>query len=907
MTEAGLNIIPEPPEDQVTRDLGRGGALPGTSEVSRKAEIGASGTTSEPSPPANAPDSKESAEDMTEPGPAQMDVPTTSPWPSTSTARPDPKHKDVMVPELLHEIYEEQMAELWALQEIAGKRELLYQYALGSEVWKGWLASPPTHTISTRSILLNELVFDLDTDRWEDIVREGSKIVAYLRSKRIPFVLAHSGGKGIHIHILVDPATYNFPEGLDDELRRCGVDVWAEVRRFLVKYLTNEAGLDQDRAKLDWKKVNWSSSKKGSVIRAFGCLREDGGYKTVVQDIPLQRPAPGSLPLVFPARWEQWPITALSPNLDGLFRSKLRACKDSRMEASSMPSELDKIPCYARLKGGLPDGLRNEGAFILSLFNRIKGVPQDEAERALAEYSRACAGYSRSVESEHRATLRSVYSSNYHYPCCRKVRDVDDSLCDRRSCPLHALKPVEEPAEAGVRSTPIFTFGYDAALRAGIIDPMEKGVDVQTTAEYILAHQPLVNLRVGTNVELRYYEDGLYLPLGEEKVGRLCEELLMRKATTRLVNEIVNKIKRMLEPREADDGNPEGWVCLENGYLNVLERTLEPHHPGRVFLSRMPVEYRPDAECPKVLEFLRAITDLKTDPDALLEVIGYCLIPHHKYHWMPILLGEGENGKGTFLALILALLGRENVSSATLHDLGENRFAKADLYGKMANICGDLDAADLKFVGPLKELTGGDQIRAERKGQHPFNFVNRAKLIAACNRLPYTKDDSRGFTRRPRVFLFPNTFSGDKKDPDILAKLTAPEELSGLLNEVLEGLGRLINNRGNLTGREDAEREIERYITMQDSAGRFLNLFCTEDKMRYDGDGKILPLEKQGKKDLYEKYQAWCRKAGFAVQSDKAFSKAVRTTFPNVVERKWGLDMPDSPNSRCWVGLIYDE
>lgn len=801
-----------------------------------------------------------------------------------------------------------QLAELGALQTLQPTRELLYQYKLGREVWKGWRSSPPARAISTRSILLNELVFDLDAERWEDIFSEGNKLVNYLRAKRIPHVIAHSGGKGLHVHVLVDPRSYVFDESVAEGLKSYGVDVWAEVRRFLVSYIASEARMDMDRAKVDWKKVNWSTNKKGSVIRAFGCPREDGGYKTVVPEVPAQRPAPGSLPLIFPSRWEQWSVASLKPNLDGLFRSKLRACADSKLDGASVSSGLDEFPCYSRLRRGLPDGLRNEGAFIVSVFNRIKGVPEADAERAVAEYSRACAGYSPSVEAEHRETLKSVYSSEYHHPCCRKIRDIDASLCDRASCPLRRAPPIPDDESEPWRC--VFPFAYNTALHEGIVSPDERSVDVQAAAEHILKYQPMVNLKVGDNVELRYYEDGLYLPLGVEKVGRLCEELLHKKATTRVVNEITRKIERMLEPRESDDGNPEGWICTEDGYLNVFDRSYEKHSPARVFTQRLPVVYDPGAECPRVRKFLSEITDLDTDPDALLEVIGYCLMPGYRYQWIPIFLGEGENGKGVLSNLIVSLFGRGNVSTASLQELGENRFASSDLYGKMVNLCGDLDAADLKHTGIIKRLTGGDLVRAERKGQHAFTFYNRAKVLAACNRIPYTKDDTRGFTRRPRVFLFPHQFTGDRRDPDLLSKLTTEEERSGLLNEALAGLERLMD-QGHLTGRENEDREIERYITMQDSASRFLNLFCMEEgeRVTYDRDGqqRIVPAGKVGKADLYETYRSWCKTTGFMLQSDKMFSRTLRQMFPNVREGKWGRDMPDTPNSRCWVGLTYDD
>jgi hypothetical protein len=35
-------------------------------------------------------------------------------------------------------------------------------------------------------------------------------------------------------------------------------------------------------------------------------------------------------------------------------------------------------------------------------------------------------------------------------------------------------------------------------------------------------------------------------------------------------------------------------------------------------------------------------------------------------------------------------LGSENVSHASLQELSDDRFAAADMYGKLANICADL-------------------------------------------------------------------------------------------------------------------------------------------------------------------------------------------------------------------------
>src|SRR5208283_2759033 len=92
----------------------------------------------------------------------------------------------------------------------------------------------------------------------------------------------------------------------------------------------------------------------------------------------------------------------------------------------------------------------------------------------------------------------------------------------------------------------------------------------------------------------------------------------------------------------------------------------------------------------------------------------------------------------------------------------------------------------------FKMLTGGDSIGTEKKFKDEYSFVNYAKLIFSANKPPkVTDEDSYAFWRRWILIEFPNQFGDDKKDPEILNKLTAEAELSGLLNWALEGLARL--------------------------------------------------------------------------------------------------------------------
>jgi putative DNA primase/helicase len=65
-------------------------------------------------------------------------------------------------------------------------------------------------------------------------------------------------------------------------------------------------------------------------------------------------------------------------------------------------------------------------------------------------------------------------------------------------------------------------------------------------------------------------------------------------------------------------------------------------------------------------------------------------------------VGEEDNGKSVMLKLISSLLGRENII-VKLCSLVKERFATADLFGKLANIFADLSAKRLssRYRSPL--------------------------------------------------------------------------------------------------------------------------------------------------------------------------------------------------------------
>ncbi len=316
--------------------------------------------------------------------------------------------------------------------------------------------------------------------------------------------------------------------------------------------------------------------------------------------------------------------------------------------------------------------------------------------------------------------------------------------------------------------------------------------------------------------ELYYYKDGVYLPNGELLVGRLVEDFgkyYKSEITSHYVAEVVGHIER--RNLVLDETVEPFIVNLKNGLLDMRTQKFLPHTPDFISFGQLPVEYRPDARCPAVLKFLAEVVD-EGDIPLLQEWIGYHLWRGYPVHKVMLLIGSGGNGKSTFLSLLGAFVGSMNITPVSIQQLNEDRFAVAELYGKLANISADLPQGRLKATGIFKMASGGDEIPAQRKNGQPFKFVNYAKISYSANVVPATPDSTTAFWRRFVIVNFPHQFIGANEEKGLIDKLTTAEELSGLLNWALEGLQRLRDNKWEFSNGISIEQTEDLYTSLSD-------------------------------------------------------------------------------------------
>jgi len=352
-----------------------------------------------------------------------------------------------------------------------------------------------------------------------------------------------------------------------------------------------------------------------------------------------------------------------------------------------------------------------------------------------------------------------------------------------------------------------------------------------------------------------YCDDGIYRPGGEVVIREETQRLLDDRTTNGRIAEVEGYIRRShYFNRETLTNLPElipaANYIVDSRTTPVTRIDYTPHVP---YISKIAAAHDPDATCPNFEKFLETTLD-PGDKPLIQELFGDVL---YRKYWLKeavMFYAPGDNGKSVLLNVLNALLGEENISHRSLQDLDHDKFATADLFGKFANTYADIDAAALRHTGKFKLVTGGDPIPAQKKYCGTFNFKNYAVLMFSANELPRTRDMSEAFYDRWILMEFPYTFVDDptlgtnerQKDPNILERLTTPEELSGILNFALEGLQRLRANNA-FTRSKSSENIKQRWIAATDSLALFVASMVVSDP------GAIVDKE-----TFYDSYLEFC-------------------------------------------------
>jgi putative DNA primase/helicase len=356
-------------------------------------------------------------------------------------------------------------------------------------------------------------------------------------------------------------------------------------------------------------------------------------------------------------------------------------------------------------------------------------------------------------------------------------------------------------------------------------NPLDEAKKLLQGGHFILIHE-----------EVRVYKDGYYQILDDRVLlNHIAHQLYNKRNQSRLSKsrEVLETFKNILTKKTStlDLTIEPTLINVQNGLLDIETMRLYPHTHKRVYLYRINASYNPDAKCFHFSKFLdEVLVDESLRPDKELalvvqEFIGYCLYAEILFHKALIFHGQGDNGKSTLIFVIEELF-KDLVSHIHFEDIGVDRFASADLAGKLVNISSEFSVSAKLRDSDIKSIIAGDTIRAQRKYQRAFNFRPVARHIITTNNLPLTMDTSYAFFRRFDIVPFRQTFLSQKeydrlspqkkrgyevKDTYLKKKLIS--ELDGIFLWAVKGLKRLLKN-GDFTSSRQVE-EMKKIFRMR--------------------------------------------------------------------------------------------
>jgi putative DNA primase/helicase len=200
------------------------------------------------------------------------------------------------------------------------------------------------------------------------------------------------------------------------------------------------------------------------------------------------------------------------------------------------------------------------------------------------------------------------------------------------------------------------------------------------------------------------------------------------------------------------------------------------------------------------------------------------------------------------------------------------------MFGKLANIGDDIgdDFLQGSQVSIFKKIVTGNRIKAERKGQDPFEFNPFIKLLFSANDIPRMKDKTGAVLRRLVIIPFNATFSKDAPDydPFIKYKLIQKDSIEYLIRLGVEGLKRVIFN-DEFTKSDKVQKEIDEYEEENNPIIAFI------------ADCGVDMIENEATADVYKRYQVFCADNSMQPMSNIVFSKQINKRLGfKVIQRK---------------------
>jgi putative DNA primase/helicase len=327
---------------------------------------------------------------------------------------------------------------------------------------------------------------------------------------------------------------------------------------------------------------------------------------------------------------------------------------------------------------------------------------------------------------------------------------------------------------------------------------------------------------------------------------------------------------------------------VENGTIDLHTGELHPHKREDLITKLAPVEYDAEAVAPNFEAFLEQVLPSEELRRFVQRAIGYSLTGDVSEQVLLFMYGAGANGKSTLINAVLSMLGDYGMQAAPellTAKQGTHPTELADLQG--ARLAASVEVEDGRRLAEslVKQLTGGDRIKARFMRQDFFEFEPTHKVILAANHKPTIRGTDHAIWRRIKLIPFEVTIPKAKQDPRLFAKLRG--ELPGILAWAVRGC--LEWQRDGLGEPEEVRKATEAYRAEMDVLAAYIDERCW---LGANAEAQAKPL--------FDDYRSWCDANGERSESQRRF--ATRLAERGLEKEKVGGVVKWYGIGRLWDG-----
>nr|WP_275590126.1 MULTISPECIES: phage/plasmid primase, P4 family [unclassified Mammaliicoccus] len=393
----------------------------------------------------------------------------------------------------------------------------------------------------------------------------------------------------------------------------------------------------------------------------------------------------------------------------------------------------------------------------------------------------------------------------------------------------------------------------------------------------------LFDLEENTKLAMYQEEEGIYTRNRTiiKRVISWLEPRLNERKAEEVIYHLTNTVKVTRQTEQPH------LIPVNNGVFNRETGILEPFTPNYVFTSKISTNYVHNAKQPNIKgwDFDKWLSEIACGDSEIItllwQVINDAMNGNYTRKKAIFLVGDGNNGKGSFQQLLSNLIGFNNIASLKANEF-EHEFKLSVLEGKTAVIGDDVPVGIIiEDSSNFKSVVTGDSVLVNVKNKQPYRAEFRCTVIQSSNGMPKFKDKTGGNNRRLLIVPFQADFNGLIENVDIKEKYLKDEQV---LEYVLYKAIHL---------------DFDKFITPKASQ-EMLELYKQDNDPVYDFKLNVFDewnVRRVPKYIVYGFYKIFCQDNGYYPLSDRKFHRQ----FRGYLNDSWDCD---ARSKISWEELI---